>query len=800
MNGNCSYLKEAPKGTTKGTTISNISTLSASTSLLEKASTTYNNQSFDSNNRSTLSPIKPYTPFIHLPFAHKIGHILKKILISIFLAPWWFYDKIFKFISGIFIYFFTLRFLKTKKGRLLLLLIVGASLLDFNLLSELAFNEIKNLATHKPYIANTSFVYFDSNPHDSLTSYQISELLNRVGEFNSSPPYVANDRRLVPALYLATVKKAIRSNNNELSKDFTMKFSWADWLDSTERFRFGKQFEKAHQNKPIQNCNDFSKSAGFPTNYLSAFLKRSNADNLQGCKDLSQSEIRKIPESYYPRFKITAPKYVPMTPHARILHGSSYTYYTMDPPKRLIYVDGMTYTNIIVKISNDQPILPPIFTDETCKNLKNGALNNFDSITGIFGDIVQTIDQDRYGIEYNGDNSRNFDRIVYDHSRININFNFEDEKLGFKLSRKDFENFDQLEDIQKHLKHFREIGSLDNLLYQHIVNEKSLHPNRIYPKYFHEPDIYDESRQIEGSHYDWRFYNIKEKFPEYKKISILSRLIRAWLRFTNNEDINTWLAHGTLLGHNFNRIMLPWDIDHDVQVSSAGMWKLAKYFNQSVIIDTTLDDEFSSGYGQYFLDIGSSFFDRDSPAKNNVIDARFIDIHTGMYIDITQVAETAHKDKVLNGGDSRVGSGMVEELKVALTQYNVTRNELLQNNDVFSCKHYHLYMMEDLTEFKRDTFMGEYCFVQSTEDLQLDREFRRRHVEMNFAGHTWRDDMQMWVDNKICTSNDRKGESCFKNSYATLMYKFTYPDGEKHPLTHRRAIYPDWEGVISSVH
>lgn len=127
----------------------------------------------------------------------------------------------------------------------------------------------------------------------------------------------------------------------------------------------------------------------------------------------------------------------------------------------------------------------------------------------------------------------------------------------------------------------------------------------------------------------------------------LKRMIKAWLRFTNNENIHTWLAHGTLLGYSFTGLTLPWDFDHDVQVSSKSMWKLATYFNQSLIIDCTVEDEFSTGFGQYFLDVGNSFYNGTNINGTNTIDARFIDIHSGMYIDSTELSDVSDKESTL---------------------------------------------------------------------------------------------------------------------------------------------------------
>ena len=61
--------------------------------------------------------------------------------------------------------------------------------------------------------------------------------------------------------------------------------------------------------------------------------------------------------------------------------------------------------------------------------------------------------------------------------------------------------------------------------------------------------------------------------------------------------------------------------------------KLSLQFNQTIVVEDPED-----GFGRYFLDIGSFITLREKGNGNNNIDARFIDIDTGLYIDITALA------------------------------------------------------------------------------------------------------------------------------------------------------------------
>lgn len=60
-------------------------------------------------------------------------------------------------------------------------------------------------------------------------------------------------------------------------------------------------------------------------------------------------------------------------------------------------------------------------------------------------------------------------------------------------------------------------------------------------KYFHEPGRDD----ILG-HYDIRFFT--KPIDDAERAETLTHMIRAYLNFFNENELETWIAHGTLLG------------------------------------------------------------------------------------------------------------------------------------------------------------------------------------------------------------------------------------------------------------
>lgn len=74
--------------------------------------------------------------------------------------------------------------------------------------------------------------------------------------------------------------------------------------------------------------------------------------------------------------------------------------------------------------------------------------------------------------------------------------------------------------------------------------------------------------------------------------------------------------------------ILPWDSDIDVQMTNTTVDFLAKYYNMTVHTYKQRD---------YMLEVNPKYTDPSYKDYLNVIDARWIDYQTGLFIDITAV-------------------------------------------------------------------------------------------------------------------------------------------------------------------
>ncbi|KAF1351302.1 LicD family-domain-containing protein [Delphinella strobiligena] len=141
-------------------------------------------------------------------------------------------------------------------------------------------------------------------------------------------------------------------------------------------------------------------------------------------------------------------------------------------------------------------------------------------------------------------------------------------------------------------------------------------------KYFHESSF--------NPHYDGRFASKPLSYDQHRLH--LTSLLQTYLSTMNDIGVETWIMHGTLLGWFWNRKVMPWDSDLDVMVTEQSMAHLAGYYNMTVhhfnlpLVEHGRD---------YLLEINPHWTNGSTTDSLNVIDARWVDMDTGLFIDIT---------------------------------------------------------------------------------------------------------------------------------------------------------------------
>lgn len=159
-------------------------------------------------------------------------------------------------------------------------------------------------------------------------------------------------------------------------------------------------------------------------------------------------------------------------------------------------------------------------------------------------------------------------------------------------------------------------------------------------QYFTEIDVYSRTRLVGAiSHIDSRFGLRNEPLSVNELQSTLVALFKSYTKTMEDLGIETWwLAHGTLLGHYWGQKILPWDVDIDVQMPMTSLRYLATKYNSS---------QYQYKGSIYLLDINPHYSIVSTADVSNKIDARWIDMNNGKYIDITSVHQNESYPRLL---------------------------------------------------------------------------------------------------------------------------------------------------------
>jgi len=199
------------------------------------------------------------------------------------------------------------------------------------------------------------------------------------------------------------------------------------------------------------------------------------------------------------------------------------------------------------------------------------------------------------------------------------------------------------------------------------------------PASYVEPDTEDDYLRNTrfNNHMDAR-WGIKHVSRNYTIMgAALTAIFKGWSRFCEEHDLIYWLAHGTLLGWSWNQYNLPWDVDIDIQTT------LEELRTKMVPLNQTEHE------GRFFFDVNPHFVHRGYQTGTNKIDARYIDMRTGLYIDITAVA------------------------------LNVT-------NDLYQCKSIHYHRGQDLFPLQHTFYEGVVTWIPNNVTGILLTEYGRK--------------------------------------------------------------------------
>ncbi|APA13546.1 hypothetical protein sscle_11g083160 [Sclerotinia sclerotiorum 1980 UF-70] len=257
-------------------------------------------------------------------------------------------------------------------------------------------------------------------------------------------------------------------------------------------------------------------------------------------------------------------------------------------------------------------------------------------------------------------------------------------------------------------------------------------------KYFHEPGGDDSL-----GHYDIRYFQGNPVSYEEKQDS-LRFLIKSYLTTFRERNIETWIAHGTLLGWWWNGKIMPWDWDLDTQVSAATLAWLGENMNMTMHNYTGRGEDGSTITREYLLDINPNHVERVRGDGMNVIDARWIDVRNGLFIDITGLAEVSPSTQP----------------------------------GIWSCKNYHRYRTRDIYPLRETEFEGVPALVPYSFDRVLTDEYSPRALTKTLhEGHRWNPEQKEWIPETPIGIHDKRQETQDQSQSQSQ----SQPQAQAHP-------------------
>ncbi|CAI5759124.1 unnamed protein product [Candida verbasci] len=253
-------------------------------------------------------------------------------------------------------------------------------------------------------------------------------------------------------------------------------------------------------------------------------------------------------------------------------------------------------------------------------------------------------------------------------------------------------------------------------------------------RFFHESTMkLNRDNSDNGWHYDWRFFNGRLSTNHERTSIILERLLRNWFKFSTKYEIISWIAHGPLLSWYWNGGIFPFDNDLDIQMPMKHLAKLGEFFNNTLVVE-----DLNEGFGKYLIEVGTFVHNRNVSKRGNHIDARFIDVDTGIYIDIT--------------GLSVSGSSVPIQYYRNIND-DVDEGSFLKKSDnlpMVNDRRQHFYNLHHLSPLKLSMLNGVPCYLPNSIVKRLKFEYPNGSLtKLEFNSWYFVNKLSSWIHESV---------------------------------------------------
>lgn len=577
--------------------------------------------------------------------------------------------------------------------------------------------------------------------HTELTDY---ELRIRVKDFLKqnweNKPTIFYDPRFTLSVYLNEIKNQylVKNPKNEKSKihEIVVPFAWSDWVDLT---MLNEELVKPENER--KTCD-----------YMKA-VHHAPARDPNYClnnEDLTQDELdeMQLPSSFYaPGFSIKKSPTNKASNEVRMWEGKSHLLTYAANPLAVIFLSKEGVYE--AKIDGKQRIVDGDLFEHYLQangydSAKHGEVQFVMNPVKEFKSLLAKVkpnpmlpEDDLYGMvakikDKNPTKSKELylPQQAFDYQQPNIDEQLKsyDKKLKILWDASTNELKHDQDSIKNNL-----LSRNEKMYFEGLRYADSFSPRK-EETYFRMARLNfgnEENDHDAGWHYEWRFFNgalryMKQGWNEEELLIrekvLLDRILRNWFRFANEKGIISWIAHGPLLSWYWDGLLFPFDEDIDIQMPAQELTRFAKLYNQTLIVE-----DITEGFGKYFIDCSSFLHHRGKSWKENHIDARFIDIDTGSYIDITGlgISEEQAPDKYKD---------LIEE-----------SNSRGAPRPVYNCRNLHFYSHEELSPLRFTMMGGVPLYVPNKIEEILNDEYLKGMSVYYYEDFYFVDAVNLWI-------------------------------------------------------
>ena len=240
-------------------------------------------------------------------------------------------------------------------------------------------------------------------------------------------------------------------------------------------------------------------------------------------------------------------------------------------------------------------------------------------------------------------------------------------------------------------------------------------------RFFKYPWIYTDVVAGRSHHTSFPFF--RRYISSKERQSVIQHMVRAWFKFSETSGVNTWVNYGSLLGWVYNGVNLPWDTDVDIQIPIKQLDQLSKRFNNTLITENPKD-----GNAKYLFEVSPTYTRQGN--GRNFIDARFIEVNTGLYIDISVLAHTNDQPP--------------ESLMTSMN-----KDERLQSIPVH-CKNWNWHLLDEILPIRHTFFEDSSVYIPHNILSILLRKYGLDSftTKLLFNGHHYDQNLLLWIPDK----------------------------------------------------